>query len=65
MRRKHPGEPERFRLKGGVLIPIVAVALCVWLLKRSDTADLLAAGAALAAGFLLSAKMWRRVLGLT
>ena len=65
LRRKHPGEPERFRLKGGVLIPIIAVALCVWLLKRSDTADLLAAGAALAAGFLFSAKMWRRVLGLT
>jgi APA family basic amino acid/polyamine antiporter len=60
LRRKYPDEPDRFRLKGGWLIPALAVALCVGLLARSAPSDLAAAAGALALGFLLSAKMWRR-----
>lgn len=52
LRRKFPEERERFRLKGGPVVPVLAVVLCVWLLTQSPAGDLLAAGAALASGFL-------------
>jgi len=62
LRRKYPEERERFRLKGGPLIPVLAVILCVWLLSQSPVRDLLAAGAALALGFLFygATLLWRR-----
>jgi len=52
LRRKYPEERERFRLRGGPVVPVLAVVLCVWLLTQSPAGDLLAAGAALASGFL-------------
>ena len=55
LRRKYPDVRDRFRLEGGVAIPAVAVALCTWLLFQSQWEDILAAGIALAAGFLLYA----------
>ncbi len=63
LRRKLPDAPERFRLKGGPAIPLLAVVLCVWLLTQSPAGDLLAAGAALALGFLCYAgtRLSRRV----
>ena len=62
LRRKYPEERERFRLKGGFLIPALAVVLCIWLLTQSPARDLLAAGAALTLGFLLygATSLWRR-----
>ncbi len=62
LRRKYPEERERFRLKGGPVIPVLAVVLCIWLLTQSPAGDLLAAGAALALGFLFygATLLWRR-----
>jgi amino acid transporter len=54
LRRKRREEPDRFRLRAGMLIPGVALLLCLGLLTQSPPADLLAAAAALAAGYLLS-----------
>ncbi len=53
LRRKYPNTLERFRLKGGPAIPIIAFSLCVWLLVQSRWQDLLATAVALVAGFLL------------
>jgi amino acid transporter len=59
LRRKLPDAPERFRLVGGATIPLMALALCGWLLWRSAWRDLAAGAAALAAGFALSPPIWR------
>lgn len=53
LRRKLPDAPARFRLRGGALIPALSVLLCVWLLLQSPAGDLLAAGTALVAGYVL------------
>jgi len=62
LRKKYPQDAERFRLRGGWLIPILACALCLWLLGQSPWQDALAAAAALTAGMLLYAatRSWRR-----
>lgn len=53
LRKKYPEVPDRFRLRGGATIPILAVLLCLWLLVQSQWRDLLATVVALAVGFLL------------
>jgi amino acid transporter len=65
LRRKHPEDPDRFRVKGGYLIPAMAIGLCLWLLSQSQRRDALTAGAALAAGFALygATVLWRRWTG--
>jgi amino acid transporter len=65
LRRKHSEDPDRFRLKGGYLIPGMAIGLCCWLLSQSQLRDALTAGAALAAGFVLygGTVLWRRWTG--
>lgn len=53
LRRKYPNDAKRFRLKGGPVIPALAIVLCIWLLSQSPARDLAAAGVALAAGYVL------------
>jgi len=53
LRKKYPQEIRRFRLKGGPVIPVLALLLCFWLLSQSPARDLLAAAVALAAGYAL------------
>ena len=62
LRKKHPQDVKRFRLKGGPVIPILAVVLSAWLLNQSPSRDLLAAAVALAAGYALYGGnlVWRR-----
>jgi amino acid transporter len=61
LRRKYPADPERFRVKGGYVVPALAVGLCLWLLCQSQWKDALAAVAALAAGFALygATALWK------
>ena len=64
LRKKHPNAADRFRLRGGMFIPMLAVALCIWLLAQSAVRDILSACVALAAGFALYGgnlwyKRWR------
>jgi amino acid transporter len=62
LRRKLPGSPDHFRLRGGALIPALAVLICLWLLWQSPWKDALAAAGALAAGFAFYAGnlVWQR-----
>lgn len=60
LRQRYPHESERFRLRGGPLIPALAFIVCVWLLWQSPWKDALAAAAALAAGLLFYAVSRRR-----
>jgi amino acid transporter len=59
LRRKYPDEPMRFRVRGGLLVPVAAAVLCAWLLQRSEWLDLAKAGAALVVGLLLNTRLWR------
>ena len=65
LRRKHPEDPDRFRLRGGYAVPALAIGLCLWLLGQSQRRDALTTGAALAAGFVLygGTVLWRRWTG--
>jgi len=62
LRKKYPAASDRFRLRGGWAIPLLAILLCVWLLNRSAREDLLATAAALLGGFALYGAnlLWRR-----
>jgi APA family basic amino acid/polyamine antiporter len=62
LRKKHPQDVKRFRLKGGPVIPILAVVLSAWLLTQSPARDLLSAAVALAAGyvFYIATLLYRR-----
>lgn len=62
LRRRYPAEAERFRLRGGLVIPASACLVCLWLLWQSPWRDALAAAGALAAGLLLYAgnRAWLR-----
>jgi APA family basic amino acid/polyamine antiporter len=62
LRKKYPDAPERFKLKGGATIPVLAIVLCVWLLTQSPGRDLMAAAVALVVGYVLygANRMWRR-----
>jgi basic amino acid/polyamine antiporter, APA family len=53
LRRKSGDPGGGFRLPGGALIPLLAAALCAWLLTQSTGVELLAASAALASGYVL------------
>jgi amino acid transporter len=55
LRKKFSGDPDHFRLRGGMLIPALAVLICLWLLWQSQWKDALAAACALAAGVLFYA----------
>ena len=55
LRRKCPVDENLFRLRGGWTIPVISLALCVWLLSQSTMQDLAAGAAALACGYAL---MW-------
>jgi amino acid transporter len=48
LRRKMPGS--RFRLPGGMLIPVCAIAVCLWLFAGSTREQALAAGGAFVVG---------------
>ncbi len=49
-RRTMADQPPGFRLPGGPAIPIVALALCVWILAQAEPRQLLWGGIALVAG---------------
>jgi APA family basic amino acid/polyamine antiporter len=62
LRKKYPDAPDRFRLRGGPTIPLVAVVLCLWLLWQSSWLNIAGAAAALAVGYGLygGSLLWRR-----
>jgi len=53
LRRRMPEAPRRFRVPGGVLVPVAAAALSLWLLTGVDRAQAAAGAAALVAGLFL------------
>ncbi len=55
LRRKLPGSSGRFKLPGGGVIPLVAAALCIWLMIGSSLTQFLMLAAAILAGALLYA----------
>ena len=52
-RAKRPDEPPGFRVKGGAVVPVLAVVLCVWLLVESEPRRLFWGLAGLVAGLLI------------
>lgn len=50
LRRKLKGMPTVFRLPGGALIPLLAAAICVWLLAGINRTQAIAGGVALVMG---------------
>lgn len=62
LRKKFSADPDCFRLRGGMLIPALAVLVCLWLLWQSPWKDALAAVGALAAGILIYGgnRIWLR-----
>ena len=65
LRKKVPGSPDHFRLRGGTLVPASAVIVCLWLLWQSPWKDALAAAAALMTGVVFYAGnlVWLRYFG--
>ncbi|HEX6737478.1 MAG TPA: APC family permease, partial [Vicinamibacteria bacterium] len=60
LRRRHAAVEGAFVLPGGPLLPLLAAALCLWLLSGLTRGQALAGAAALAAGLLLYAWTGRR-----
>jgi amino acid transporter len=58
LRRRRPDLPRSFRLPGGVVIPLLACAVTVWLAWHAGKIELLVFGALLVLGALLSL-LWR------
>ena len=64
LRKKCVQDRRSFRLRGGPVIPVLAVLLCFWLLSQSPSQDLVSAAIALGAGYALYggtlvARRWR------
>ena len=53
LRRRTDVEPATFALRGGLAIPVAAVALTVWLLSNSSRKELIAVAGTAAAGWLV------------
>ncbi len=50
-----------FRLKGGYTIPLIALAICFWLLAQSEAESWIAVGALLAVGWLFyGLELWSK-----
>jgi amino acid transporter len=58
LRRRCPAPVGRFRIPGGLIVSLLATALCVWLIGASTPAQRLACGGAVIVGTLLYA--WAR-----
>jgi amino acid transporter len=50
LRQKNPASKEHFRLKGGVLLPVLAIGLSIWLLSASSVKEIRAVFYCLLAG---------------
>jgi amino acid transporter len=58
LRRRFPAPSNRFRIPGGFFVPLMATALCVWLISASTPVQRMACGGAIVVGTLLYA--WAR-----